>query len=72
MFTLAADFFALPGELIPQVSEGSAAKTKAAYRFFNNPQVDMPTLLRPHLESTIERLRQHPVILAVQDTTTLN
>ena len=72
LFTLAADFFAQPGELIPQVSEGSAAKTKAAYRFFNNPQVDMPTLLRPHIESTIERVRPHPVILAVQDTTTLN
>ena len=72
LFTLAADFFAQPGELIPQVSEGSAAKTKAAYRFFKNPQVDMPTLLRPHIESTIERIRPHPVILAVQDTTTLN
>ena len=72
LFTLAADFFAQPGELIPQVSEGSAAKTKAAYRFFKNPQVDMPTLLRPHLESTMERVRSQPIILAVQDTTTLN
>jgi hypothetical protein len=72
LFTLAADFFAQPGELIPQASHGSAAKTKAAYRFFQNPQVDMPKLLRPHIESTIERVRSHPVILAVQDTTTLN
>ena len=72
MFTLATDFFAQPGELIPQISHGSAAKTKAAYRFFKNPQVDMTTLLRPHIESTIERLRSHRVILAVQDTTTLN
>jgi hypothetical protein len=72
LFTLAADFLAQPGELIPQVSQGSAAKTKAAYRFFQNPQVDMPTLLQPHIESTLERLRSHPVILAVQDTTTLN
>lgn len=72
LFTLADDFLAQPGELIPQVCEGSAARAKAAYRFFNNPQVKMPTLLRPHLESTIERLRAHPVILAVQDTTTLN
>jgi hypothetical protein len=70
--TLAADFFAQPGELIPQASQGSAAKTKAAYRFFQNPQVDMPKLLRPHTESTLERIRAHPVILAVQDTTTLN
>ena len=72
LFTLAADFFAQPGELIPQASHGSAAKTKAAYRFFQNPQVDMPKLLRPHIESTLERIRSHPVILAVQDTTTLN
>ena len=72
LFILAADFFAQPGELIPQTSEGSVAKTKAAYRFFNNSNVDMQTLLRPHVESTIERLRSHAVILAVQDTTTLN
>lgn len=72
LYQLAADFFAQPGELIPQASQGSAAKTKAAYRFFQNPQVDMPKLLRPHTESTLERVRSHPVILAVQDTTTLN
>jgi Druantia protein DruA/Transposase DNA-binding/Transposase Tn5 dimerisation domain len=72
LYQLAADFFAQPGELIPQASQGSAAKTKAAYRFFKNPQVDMPKLLRPHIESTLERIRSHPVILAVQDTTTLN
>jgi len=71
LFMLAADFFAQPGELIPQASNGSAAKTKAAYRFFKNSSVDMQTLLRPHIESTIERLRSHPIILAVQDSTTL-
>ena len=71
LFTLAADFFAQPGQLIPQASNGSAAKTKAAYRFFENSNVDMQTLLRSHIESTIERLRRHPVILAVQDSTTL-
>ncbi len=72
LLTLAADFYAQPGELVPQVSNGSEAKTKAAYRFFKNSNVDMQTLIRPHIESTIERLRSHPVILAVQDTTTLN
>jgi hypothetical protein len=71
LFTLATDFFAQPGELIPQSSSGSVAKTKAAYRFFKNPNVDMQTLLRPHVESTIERLRSHSVILAVQDSTAL-
>jgi len=72
LFTVAADFFAQPGELIPQTSNGSAAKTKAAYRFFKNSNVDMQTLLRPHIESTLQRLRSQPIILAVQDTTTLN
>jgi len=70
--TLAADFFAQPGELIPQASAGSVAKTKAAYRFFRNSNVDMQTVLRPHIESTIERLRAQAVVLAVQDTTSLN
>ncbi len=71
LFTLAADFFAKPGELIPQASNGSAAKTKASYRFFENANVDMQTLLRPHIESTIERMRDYPVVLAIQDTSTL-
>ncbi len=56
LFRLAGDFFAQPGELIPQASNGSAAKTKAVYRFFNNSNVDRQTVLRPHLESTLERL----------------
>jgi hypothetical protein len=72
LFTLAADFFAQPRELVPQACSGSEAKTKAAYRFFRNRNVNMQTLLRPHTESTITRIRSHPVILAVQDTTTLN
>lgn len=72
LFTLAADFYAQPGELVPQVSHGSEAKTKAAYRFFKNSSVNMQTLMRPHIESTIERVRSHSIILAVQDTSTLN
>jgi hypothetical protein len=72
LFTLAADFFAQPGELIPQACGGSKAKTKAAYRFLQNGNVSMQTLIRPHIESTIERIRPHKVILAVQDTTSVN
>lgn len=71
LFTLAADFFAQRGELIPQSCHGSAAKTKAAYRFFKNPQVEMRKLLLLHIEATIERMQSYLVILAVQDTTTL-
>lgn len=72
LYVLAADFFEQPGELVPQVCNGSSAKIRAAYRFFKNRNVDMQTLLRPHIESSIERIKSHPVILAVQDTSTLN
>jgi len=72
LYTLGRDFFARPGALIPQACEGSEAKTKAAYRFFSNPQVDMQTLLKPHVEATVDRLREHSVVLAAQDTSTLN
>jgi hypothetical protein len=72
LLRLARDFFAQPGVLVPQVCNGSKASTKAAYRFFNNRQVDMKTLLKPHIESSIERIKNHDVVLAVQDTTSLN
>jgi len=70
--TLARDFFAQPGVLVPQACSGSEAKTKAAYRFFDNNRVDMKTLLKGHVEATARRVREHEVVLAVQDTTTLN
>lgn len=70
--TLARDFYAQPLAPIPQACGGSAAKTKAAYRFLRNPSVDLDTLLAPHIEATAQRMQAHPVVLAVQDTTSLN
>jgi hypothetical protein len=72
LFTIAKDFSCQPGALIPQACDGSIAKTKAAYRFFDNKQVSMQTLLKAHTESTVERIKSHRMVLAVQDTTTLN
>jgi hypothetical protein len=78
LYRLARDFYAQPGVLIPQVCEGSEAKMKGAYRFFNNEQVNLQTLLQPHVEATVERIKRtlrvrgQRVVLAVQDTTTLN
>jgi hypothetical protein len=69
---LAEAFHAQPGALIPQACGGGKAEVKAAYRFFKNKNVNMQTLLRPHIESTIDRVREHKVVLAVQDTTSLN
>jgi hypothetical protein len=53
-------------------ASGSHARTVAAYRFFNNERVTMEELLRAHTEASIDRIREHQVVLAVQDTTTLN
>jgi hypothetical protein len=48
------------------------AKTKAAYRFFDNERLGLEPLLRGHVEATAGRASRHEVVLAVQDTTTLN
>jgi hypothetical protein len=69
--TLAADFYARPRAQIPQAC-GSRAKTKAAYRFFDHESVSMDAILAPHYEATAARAAAEPVVLAVQDTTSLN
>jgi hypothetical protein len=69
---LARDFFARPTATLPEACQGSEAKVKAAYRFCKNPEVDMQTVLTPHVEATVDRIRDHPVVLAVQDTSDLN
>jgi len=72
LYTLTRDFFGQPGVLIPQACGGSMAKAKAAYRFFDNERVGMKPLLRGHVEATAQRVSQHEVVLAVQDTTALS
>lgn len=72
LYTVTRDFFAQPGVLVPQACNGSQAKMKGAYRFFDNPKTDMETLIRPHVEATVERIKEHPVVLSVQDSSSLN
>jgi hypothetical protein len=68
---LARDFFARPQANIPQAC-GSRAKSKAAYRFFDNARVSMQSILKGHYQASMRRAGQYPVVLAVQDTTDLN
>lgn len=49
-----------------------SAELKAAYRFFDNTRIDTDGVLAPHIEQTLDRMRQVPVVLAVQDTTEFN
>jgi hypothetical protein len=69
---LARDFYARPLAPIPQACDGEQGKIKGAYRFFTNAQVTMETLLKPHIEATARRIKDEAVVLAVQDTTSLN
>lgn len=48
------------------------ADTKAAYRFFNNSAVTPAGVVAPHRECTVERMRKHTLVLAIQDTTFYN
>ena len=72
LFSITRDFYSKPLAAIPQAFSGEQAKTKAAYRFFGNERVTMDKVLRAHVESTIERVKGHRVVLAVQDTSSLN
>lgn len=51
---------------------GGAAETKAAYRFFDNDRVTPEEIHTAHVEMTLARMAEHPIILIPQDTTTLN
>lgn len=68
---LARAFWARPQATLPQAC-GSRAQTKAAYRFLDNPRVTMAGLLSSHTQATAQRMAQEAVVLAVQDTTSLN
>lgn len=47
-------------------------ETLAAYRFFSNDSVDSEKVLSPHKEKTIERIKEHKVVLCAQDTSELD
>ena len=60
----------------PQVPINQAcedwADTKATYNLFHNENVTIASILAPHQERTQERMKSHPLVLAVQDTTYFN
>ncbi|MCB1908716.1 MAG: transposase, partial [Rhodocyclaceae bacterium] len=62
---------AKPTASIPMACRGWG-ETLAAYRFLGNDEVDWQAILAPHWERTRERMRNHPVVLCLQDTTELD
>ena len=69
LYKIAEDFHGCPQGLIPEAC-GSKARAMGAYRFFENRKVSMNVLLASHTEAAIDRIRQHQIVLAPQDTTT--
>ena len=57
-----------PGATLPEAC-GSSAMLKAAYRFFDNDDIEPSDIVQSHIEATYGRLHHVPVVLAVQDTT---
>jgi len=51
---------------------GCWSETKAAYRFFQNENVDYKDIVKHHALATKNRLADESVILAIQDTTYFN
>jgi hypothetical protein len=68
---MATAFAQKPTASIPQACANGAA-AKAAYRFLENEAICPHALRQGHHQATFERVCSHPVVLAVQDTTTLN
>jgi hypothetical protein len=66
------DFYARPNASVPQACYRSWGRLKGAYRLLNNDDVSMRDILAPHYASTAERMQSEAVVLAVQDTTSLN
>lgn len=71
LLEIADAFASQPMASIPQAC-GSWAAIKATYRFFDHESTTMQRLLEPHRTATVERMRREPVVLIVQDTTSLN
>jgi len=71
LLQITGTFYQKPTANIPQAC-GSVKSAKATYRFLDNEKVEWPAILAPHYSATEVRIREHRVVLAAQDTTTLN
>jgi len=60
-----------PTSSVPEAC-GDWAATKGAYRFWSSDQVSVVAIQEAHRRSTMERVRGHEWVLAIQDTTSLD
>ncbi|MGH2412503.1 MAG: IS4 family transposase [Microcystaceae cyanobacterium] len=65
------DLTAQPEASVPQASRDNASM-QGTYEFWANVRIKAQEILQPHIEATIERIKEHPIVLAIQDTTELD
>ena len=68
---IVSDLAEQPNATVPQAC-GDWAGTQAAYDFWANPHILAEAIRDSHQQSTLDRVKQHETILAIQDTTELN
>ncbi|WP_213457758.1 IS4 family transposase [Thiocapsa sp.] len=51
---------------------GGWGETRAAYRLFDHAAVSAEAVLAPHIACTVERMREHPRVLCIEDTSELD
>lgn len=71
LMKVVADLAAHPGTSVPEAC-GTWAATKGAYRLWDSPAVAPTAIRSAHRDATLGRIRVHPLILAIQDTTELS
>lgn len=71
LLMIATAFAQQPTASIPQAC-GPGPATQGAYRFFENEDIDAEAMRDAHHQATLERVRPQPIVLALQDTSTLN
>lgn len=69
---LLADLTTQPTVSLPAAVGGGRAETEAVYRFFENNHFDFSDILTPHCDATLERIRQHKVVVVAQDTSEID
>lgn len=68
---LVEDLASQPDSSVPQAC-GDIAATSAAYDLWSSPYFQPSDIHHGHVASTVKRIKEHSVILAIQDTTNID
>lgn len=71
LMKIVSNLSANPSASVPLASR-TWAETKATYDFWDSPYLQPSMILQGHIESTVERIAEQTLVLAIQDTTELN